>query len=118
MRLGLKPDGPVEEQLIRELAMLRSKAEVYLRRAYNRTFDRLERMQKARLKMPLDVAMKQTQLHATYEAIRTTCPKCNADNPDAWKSKVPPRHPAIDEKCKLIKYPKDHPMYRPKNDDE
>jgi hypothetical protein len=84
MRMGLHPDGPVEEQLIRELAMFRArllrleaaeyallcadietntgdareiaaaylnngealdrlqKAEVHIRRAYNRTWDRLE----------------------------------------------------------------------------
>ena len=39
------------------------------------------------------------------------------DPKDAWEKKLPPRHPAIDEKGKLIKYPQDHPMYRP-NDEE
>jgi hypothetical protein len=160
LRMGLHPDGPVEEQLIRELAMFRArllrleaaeyatlcadietdptdareiataylnngealdqlhKIELHLRRAYNRTWDRLERMQKERKKMPLDQALKQTQIHATYEAIRTTCPKCNAGYPDAWKEKLSPRHPAIDEKGKLIKYPNDHPMYRPKDEED
>ena len=40
------------------------------------------------------------------------------DRNDAWKEKLPPRHPAIDEKGKLISYPKDHPMYRPKDEED
>ena len=55
----------------------------------------------------------------------TTCPKCAAtaspDSPEgneAWKRHVPMRHPAIDEKGNLIKYPKDHPMYRPNEGDK
>jgi hypothetical protein len=85
------------------------RAEIHLRRAYNRTWDRLERMQKAREKTPLDVSLKQSHQWATYEAQRTTCPKCFAnDHPgvpleDAWKFKVAPRHPCIDEKGTLIR---------------
>ena len=94
LRMGLQPDGPVEEHLIRELAMLSArlqrleaaeyalllgnieadpsdcrelavafgrastqldqlhKAELHLRRAYNRTWDRLDRIQKDRHKLP------------------------------------------------------------------
>ena len=148
LRMGLQPDGPVEEQLIRELAMFRArllrleaaeyalicsemetntgdarevaaaylnnaaalehlqKAEVHLRRAYNRTWDRLERMQKERRKMPLDQALKQTQIYATQEAIRTNRPEL-----------IPQRHPAIDEKGNLIKLHPGDPMYRPKEHD-
>ena len=149
LRMGLQPDGPVEEQLIRELAMFRArllrleaaeyalicsemetntgdarevaaaylnnaaalehlqKAEVHLRRAYNRTWDRLERMQKERRKMPLNEALKQTQIYATQEAIRTNRPEL-----------IPQRHPAIDEKGNLIKLHPGDPMYRPKEDKE
>jgi hypothetical protein len=84
------------------------KIEVHLRRAYNRTWDRLQRMQKERKNIPLDEALKQSQIWATYEATRTNHPH-----------NIPPRHPAIDEKGKLIVYPKDHPMWRPaKKEDE
>ena len=149
LRLGLNPDGPVEEQLIRELGMFRArllrleaaeyalicsaieqdpsdareiaaaylnnatalehlqKAEVHLRRAYNRTWDRLERMQKERHKMPLDQALKQTQIYATQEAIRTNRPEL-----------IPQRHPAIDEKGNLIKLHPGDPMYRPEEPDD
>jgi hypothetical protein len=167
LRMGLHPDGPVEEQLIRELAMFRArllrlesaeyallctdietntgdarelaagyinngealdglqKAEVHLRRAYNRTWDRLERMQKERLKMPFNEALKQSQRWATYEAQRTSCPKCTAADKAAdptaheqWKSKVPPPHPDLDENGNMKKYPAGHPLYRPKNNRE
>ena len=148
LRMGLHPDGPVEEQLIRELAMFRArlmrleaaeyailcadiaedpsdareiaasyinngeaveklqKAEVHLRRAYNRTWDRLERMQKERLKMPLNEALKQSQIWATSEAIRNNRPQ-----------DIPQRHPDLDEKGNLKKYPAGHPLYRPKEDE-
>jgi hypothetical protein len=166
LRMGLEPDGPAEEHLIQELAMLSarlkrleameyalamaniegppamidespndddvpptpqidardltasyltsldqierlSKIETHLRRAYNRTWDRLMRIQKARKQMPLDEALKQTQRWATYEALRTNQP-----------NRVPARDPRIDEKGKLIVYPKDHPLWRPKKGEE
>jgi hypothetical protein len=145
MRMGLHPDGPVEEQLIRELAMFRArllrleateyallcadmetdtgdarevaaaylnnsdaleklqKAEVHLRRAW----DRLERMQKERKKLPLNEALKQSQIWATAQAIRNNRPQ-----------DIPQRHPDIDEKGNLKKYPVGHPLYRPKETDE
>jgi hypothetical protein len=160
LRMGLHPEGPVEEQLIRELAMFRarllrleaaeyalicssietdptdarelaaahinnsealerlSKAEVHLRRAYNRTWDRLERMQKERRKMPFQEAIKQSQTYGTYEAKRTTCLKCaerdhpNVDPSQAWKRNVPPPHPDLDENGNLKKYSQGHPLYR------
>jgi hypothetical protein len=139
MRMGLHPDGPVEEQLIRELAMFTTrlrrleaaeyalicagietnphdarevatsfvnnaeaverlhKAEIHLRRAYNRTWDRLERIQKERLKMPLDEALKQSQIWATSEAIRTP-PRTHSPTPPRSRRKrqtqaIPARSP-------------------------
>ena len=160
LRMGLHPDGPVEEQLIRELAMFRArllrlesaeyallcadietntgdareiaaamlnnadalerlhKAEVHLRRAYNRTWDRLERMQKERLKLPLNEALKQSQRWATYQAQRTSCPKCTAADPNEWKKHVPPLHPDLDEKGNLKKYPPATRCNRPKDKDD
>ena len=49
--------------------------ETHLRRAYRHAWDRLERMQRERHKMPLDVSLKRTQIHATYEAIRNNQPE-------------------------------------------
>ena len=121
--MGLQPDGPVEEQLIRELAMFTTrlqrleaaeyallagniegdppeltgesvvsdqqidareiaaafqkcaadlealhKIEVHLRRAYNRTWDRLEKIQKERHKLSLDESLKRSQIWLTYYA--------------------------------------------------
>jgi hypothetical protein len=108
LRMGLQPDGPVEEHLIRELATLSArlqrleaaeyalllgnieadpsdcrelalafqkaatpldqlhKAELHLRRAYNRTWDRLERMQKDRHKLPLDESLKRSERWLNY----------------------------------------------------
>ena len=110
LRMGLQPDGPVEEQLVRELAMFTTrlqrleaaeyallagnteadpedcreiaaafqraaadlealhKIEIHLRRAYNRTWDRLEKMQKERHKLPLDESLKRSQIWLTYYA--------------------------------------------------
>ena len=149
LRTGLQPDGPVEEMLIRELAMFTTrlkrleaaeyalicsdietnpndaremaaafvnngealdrlhKAEVHLRRAYNRSWDRLERMQKERHKLPLNESLKRSQVWLTAEALRTNRPK-----------DIPSRHPDIDEKGQLKKYPQGHPLYRPKNEDK
>jgi hypothetical protein len=147
LRMGLHPDGPVEEQLIRELAMFRArllrlesaeyallcadietntgdarelaagyinnsealdrlqKAEVHLRRAYNRTWDRLERTQKERHKLPLDESLKRSQVWLTAEAKRNNRPQ-----------DIPARHPDLDEKGNLKTYPAGHPLYRPKKD--
>jgi hypothetical protein len=133
-RQGLNPDGPVEEKLIRDLAMLTARiqrleaaeyaflagnidedpadaralaeafhrcgddldrlhrSEVFLRRAFNRTMDRLERMQKERHKMPLDQALKRSQIWLTYEATRT-------NNPGL----MPARSSLIDEKGNLYR---------------
>jgi len=145
LRMGLTPDGPVEEHLIQELAMFSArlkrleaaeyallmsnietnpddareyaaayvnnatalaqlqKAELHLRRAYNRTWDRLERMQKERNKLPLDEARKRSQHWLTY------CrEKANIDQPE--RTSV--------EKGKLIKHEPGHPMYRPNGDNE
>ena len=82
------------------------KAEVHLRRAYNRTWDRLERMQKERHKLPLDQALKQSQVWLTAEAIRTNRPEL-----------IPQRHPAIDEKGNLVTHKPGDPVYRSKDDD-
>ena len=144
LRMGLHPDGPVEEQLIRELAMFRArllrleaaeyallcsgietgpertdefvvrdqeldareiaaayvnnaaalehlhKAEIHLRRAYNRTWDRLERMQKERHKLPLDQALKQSQRWLTYEAERTNQLRSATGQPPVSTITAPP----------------------------
>lgn len=149
LRQGLHPDGPAEEQLISELAMLRArllrleaieyalmcsgiesdpndaaevaaaylnsaphldrlaKAEAHLRRAYNKTWDRLRGMQNERKNTPLDVLLKQSQLWATYEAKRTSRENLTAQ-----------RHPDLNEKGKFPVYEPGHPMYHPKEADE
>jgi len=169
LRSALHPDGPAEEHLIKELAMLSArlkrleaaefalllgniegtppkepapfdlayddadlnpnqpdsralasayqnsldtierlhKIEVHLRRAYHRTWDRLERMQKERLKLPLDEMLKRTQAWQIAEAKRTNQPQ-----------NIPDLHPDLDEKGKLKKHPKGDPLHRPKKDDE
>ena len=77
--------------------------------------------------MPLDEALKQSHRWATYEAERTNRPQ-----------DLPTRHPDIDKKGKLKKYPAErtgsgetssslgsvvrdkqtpHPLYRPKEDE-
>ena len=84
-----------------------SKAETHLRRAYNRTWDRLERMQKERHKLPLDESLKRSQVWLTAEAQRNNRPQ-----------DVPSRHPDLDEKGNLKKYPAGHPLYPPKPDKE
>ena len=178
LRLGLNPDGPVEEQLIRELAMLRArlmrleaaeyalicsgieqdpgdarevaaaylnnaaalahlqKAEVHLRRAYNRTWDRLERMQKERHKLPLDQALKQSQVWLKYYSQKGNGDLAERTGPGETASNlssvvrdkgvgairtnrpelIPQRHPAIDEKGNLIKLQPGDPMCRSKDD--
>jgi hypothetical protein len=160
LRMGLQPDGPVEEHLIKELAMFSArlqrlesaeyalisaniesnpidpimgdpvptldghqiaanfaqnaaaldqlhKIEVHLRRAYNRTWDRLAAIQKERHKLPLDESLKRSQIWLTAEAIRNNRPQ-----------DIPRRHPGIDEKGKLIKHEPGHPLYRPNEDDD
>ena len=140
LRMGLQPDGPVEEQLIRELAMFTTrlqrleaaeyallagntesdptdareiaaaferaapamdqlhKIEIHLRRAYNRTWDRLEKIQKERHKLTLDESLKRSQIWLTYYA-----EKGNQARPDFNET---------------IKYAKDAPPYGPKDDVE
>jgi len=169
LRSALHPDGPAEEHLIKELAMLSArlkrleaaefalvmgniegtppkesapfdlayddadlnpnqpdaralaaayqtsldtierlhKIEVHLRRAYNRTWDRLERMQKERLKLPLDEMLKRTHHWQVAEAKRTNRPQ-----------DIPAPHPDLDEKGKFKKPEKGDALYRPKDKDD
>jgi hypothetical protein len=134
LRMGLTPDGPVEEHLIRELAMFSARLqrleaaehaliaaniesnpidpimgdavphldgnqiaanfrqsaaaldqlhriEVHLRRAYNRTWDRLAAMQKERHKLPLDESLKRSQVWLNYyhQKANLTQPMPSAD---------------------------------------
>ena len=83
------------------------KIETHLTRAYNRTWDRLERMQKERNKLPLDEMLKRSHVWLTAEALRKNRPQ------DA-----PALHPDLDEKGKFKKREKGDPLYRPKDDDE
>ena len=84
-----------------------TKIETHLRRAYNRSWDRLERMQRQRHKMPLDETIKRTQTRLTTEAIRKNRPQ-----------DIPAQHPDLDESGKFKQYKKGDPLYRPKDDPE
>ena len=97
------------DTLLRNEWLLRRyhRIEAHLRRAYNRTWDRLERMQRERHKMPLDEALKRTQIWLNAEARRNNRPQ-----------DIPARDPRIDGQGKLIVYPKDHPLWRPKKSEE
>ena len=72
------------------------KAEVHLRRAYNRTWDRLERMQKERHKLPLNESLKRSQVWLTAEAQRNNRPQ-----------DTPCQHPDLDEKGTYGPWPED-----------
>jgi hypothetical protein len=147
LRWGLNPDGPVEEKLIEEIAMLSARIqrieiiehallagnlendpsdgreiaaaylrvadeidrlhriEVNLRRVCNRTWDRLERMQKERLKMPLDQALKRSEIWLSYESKRTNNP-----------GMAPAHDSRIDDKGNLIRMNEPYERPKPKSD--
>jgi len=80
------------------------KIETYLQRAYNRSWDRLERMQRERHKLPLDEMLKRSHHRLTVEALRRNRPQ-----------DIPALHPDLDEKGKFKKHEKGDALYRPKD---